>query len=348
MTVIIDNSLCCMNFKLQNPEKEVIKYAQALFSAGVRYVMLDNKTIPYFCGFNTAEKYIFCLRSPDDVIIENGIDFAYTYVPLRLAYLIPQLKNPVMMDINLDDVDLKTISFEANKSINVSGFDVSGTKSIININGLGSPIDISKISCLSFSGNFTFEEGELFNFISWYRTKFALPINICPLNFLLNGVEKTIEVFHALGDSVILSFGSEYSYTPLEDAMAEINNYTNLRQKKDFRFDLANAALAYANITGRISSGIKNQIEKRLHFTIPSTPKIDEKILIDYMLESGLAFIKKNKTADTPSIPEKFVETMGIPDDMKNFFMDIIKECDMQISDDDKDKDCPQNGVLLM
>lgn len=196
--IIIDNSLCNIDFTAQANENSVAVYIYALFKSGVSLIEIDRNAIKYLEQIDLSEKFIFRIESCADFfadfIIFNERKFSYIVLPENM-------------------IETAKILSGTNVIIEIDAQNRSPHELIQKIKALdpyenGFTVRIKKdFSCAEDAEEFiALFEGENVPFL----------LDICPLNISSAGCEAAEAAYFSSASAVTLSFGSEKLYTPFE------------------------------------------------------------------------------------------------------------------------------------
>ncbi len=195
---IVDNSLCNIDFSKKVSNEQMINYINSLFKIGVDFVELDGNAMQYLPESYDDEGWQFILRieRPDDFALLTKRQFYYVVLQSEiytLAKKFPMLN--IMIEINGDNYN--------------SVDEILALCVKIQEQGCASAIRIVK--------EFGNDTKELTDFIKQYRRlKMYIPLDICPLNKDLSGLNNAYAAKKSNVDMLTLCFGSPYLFTSLE------------------------------------------------------------------------------------------------------------------------------------
>ncbi len=206
---IVDNSLCNIDFSKKVSDEQMINYINSLFKVGVDFVELDGDALQYLPDSYDNEEWQFILRieRPDDFALLTKRKFFYVVLQSELYTLakkLPMLN--IMIEINGDNY----------KSVD----EILALCVKIQEQGCASAIRVVK--------EFGNDTKELTDFIKRYRkSKMYIPLDICPLNKNLSGLNNAYAVKKSNADMLTLCFGSPYLFTSLESYALYIRQSTD-------------------------------------------------------------------------------------------------------------------------
>lgn len=190
---IVDNSLCSIDFAERATPKNVREYIASLFQSGVDYAEIDRKAMSYLTDVNTSEKFIFRIEGIEDFEIIARKRFKYLVLPLNMIAVAKKLSSlKIMLEVDCSRY----------------GFD-----ELCNIRDKAVAAGCAALRLVSDFGD---DNETITEFIDWNYTPGCIPINICPLNTSLNGINTAFTVLWHEGGMLTLGFGSPYLYTPYE------------------------------------------------------------------------------------------------------------------------------------
>lgn len=236
-TAIIDNSLCSIDFSPATSDDVVLDYSAALFAAGIKLLELDSDSLPYFPRTTkTSRQFIFRIEKRSDLAIARQRIFAYVTVPISFIDLVPEIKfSPVILEIPATSASLKPMWDQVQRLAAAGMF-----------------------SMLRLTGDFSDETGELGEFIARFKKNFCQPIDICPLDTTLFGVNTALSAYKAGADSLTLCFGENAVYTSVEKYWFFLYTFLEVPSAKKNFENICRAAVEYAILVNSIPRGVKN------------------------------------------------------------------------------------------
>lgn len=190
---IVDNSLCSIDFSERATPKSVREYIASLFQSGVDYAEIDRKAVSYLADVNTSEKFIFRIEGIEDFEIIAKKRFKYLVLPLNMIAIAKKLSAlKIMLEVDCSKYGFEELCEVRDRAV------AAGCAALRLVSDFGENNDI------------------VADFIDWNYKPGCLPINICPLNTSLNGIDTAFTVLWNEGGMLTLGFGSPYLYTPYE------------------------------------------------------------------------------------------------------------------------------------
>ena len=191
---IIDNSLVNMGRSTTANEEIFKDYVISLFRCGVDYIEIDGRFADLTKTIDTSRHFIFNVQFPTDVSYINEKAFSYAVLPLNLLFIAPAIRNTrIIVELNTDRIPVEEL-----------------------IERLYDNYALKYASMLRITGSFSDKLDELKRFIYEFRHKFAVPIDICPLDTNLDGLDAAFCAYMNGSDALTLSFGETNCYTSLE------------------------------------------------------------------------------------------------------------------------------------
>ena len=191
--LIVDNSLCSIDFAQRATPKYVREYIGSLFQSGVDYAEVDRKAMSFLADVNTGEKFIFRIESIEDFEIITQKKFRYLVLPLNMIAVAKKLSSlKIMLEVECEKLSLDELCDIREKAVEAG------------------------CSALRLVSDFGENDEIIADFIEWNDDIGCLPINICPLNTTLCGINAAFTAFWTVPGMLTLGFGSPYLYTPYE------------------------------------------------------------------------------------------------------------------------------------
>ena len=168
---IVDNSLCSIDFSERATPKSVREYIASLFQSGVDYAEIDRKAVSYLTDVNTSEKFIFRIEGIEDFEIIAKKRFKYLVLPLNMIAIAKKLSAlNIMLEVDCSKYGFEELCEVRDRAV------AAGCAALRLVSDFGEKNDI------------------VTDFIDWNYKPGCLPINICPLNTSLNGIDTAFTV----------------------------------------------------------------------------------------------------------------------------------------------------------
>lgn len=191
---IIDNSLCNIDFAENAVSKNVKEYVATLFQCGIDYIEVDGKAMSYLPDVNTSDNFIFRLEKIEDFGILTKKRFRYIVLPLSMIAISKKLSAlKIMLEVDCSRYSYDELYEIRNKAL------AAGCASLRLVSDFKEK-----------------DEDLIARCTQWDCTPDCMPINICPLNTSLNGVNAAYTAADNNASMLTLGFGSPYLYTPYE------------------------------------------------------------------------------------------------------------------------------------
>ncbi len=192
--IVTDNSLCNIDFSPRVKENNIHEYIVSLFESGIDLVEIDFKTYNYFKDINTSKRFIMRVDAPGDLLYAQLKEFYYIAIPYSMLYLAEKLKKSKYL-------------------VEVDG-DKYNTDELLKICGEISEKNFA--GAIRISKNFDSDTEELSDFVDRYYDEFTLPLDICPLNSRLTGLDTAYKAFSKGVNMLTMGFAASCFYTPYE------------------------------------------------------------------------------------------------------------------------------------
>lgn len=192
--IVIDNSLCNIDISEKANEKNIHEYIVSLFESGIDIAEIDFRTYNYLKDINTSKRFIIRADNPGDLLLAQLKEFYCIVVPYDMLYVAEKLK-------------------KSNYLVEIEG-DKYNTDQLLEVCR-----DISEkdfVKAIRIAKNFDSDTGELSDFIDRYYAEFTIPLDICPLNLHLTGLDAAYEAFLKGVNMITLGFSASCIYTPYE------------------------------------------------------------------------------------------------------------------------------------
>lgn len=303
-TALIDNSLTNADLSKEASSEFLKDYVISLFKCGVDYIETDKNHIELLDDINTSKHFIYRIEHPTDVVSVNSKAFAYAILPLSMIFLAPSITNTqIILEIPVDMISLDTL-----------------------IDRLSDNYALKYVSMLRITGDFSGKEDKLLTFIKDFRRTFVLPLDVCPLNTMLCGLDAAFIAYNNRTDAITLCFGENAVYTSLEKFLIYLHAYYGITVSQDYVKGMCAAALDFSVITDSVARGIKN-----LNDVI--TVQSGQIVNIDVPKIKGAIKIKRVAAENT----EK--ETLNFKKEIQDELLKIISESNIQLSNSDELKE---------
>lgn len=299
-TVITDNTLAHLKYDGEHISGDTLRiYAKSIFTCGADYLEINTDTAIKMALEDFSERYILRIENSYDFGYCMGIRFAYVTVPLRLAARIERLPEDqqVILEINADEYSAHALLTYVRR------FTFIRRVSVIRLTGL-----------LDSSGE------NIENLLKWCRQNLSIPIDICPLNTMLTGVNDAVSAYLSGAAMITLSFGRGHYYTSLEQYI--INLHINRRTfiHDDVIKAICVASFMFAEIFSAIPTGLANIID------------IDNEISgTVYEIESGIIY-RPYRARKIPRSPkgetavDRKIKSIGLEHDIESAIIDMLKK----------------------
>lgn len=192
--IVIDNSLCNIDISEKADEKNIHEYIVSLFESGIDIVEIDFKTYNYLKDINTSKRFIVRADNPGDLLLAQLKEFYYTVVPYDMLYIAEKFKMSNYL------VEVEGDKYNVDELLEMCR-DIS---------------EKDHVKAIRIAKNFDSDAGELSEFIDRYYAEFTVPLDICPLNLHLTGLDTAYEAFLKGVNMITLGFSASCFYTPYE------------------------------------------------------------------------------------------------------------------------------------
>ena len=307
-TAIIDRSLAGVSFKEITIKSDVHLYANSLIEAGADYVEIDLQALSRLPKPSGSENYIFRIERAEEYKIANSLPFAYALLPLKFSYLIGKLEVPVILEIKTGDADILALLKVVSESIDLTG-----------------------ISLLRLVGDFRKQPEDFKNLLTKIRLKYAVPIDICPLNTTLGALGDAIAAYGANIDALTLNFGNSSNFTPLEEFLISMATIYKVIISKSYISGICKAAVVSTIISEMETLNLK-MLMKRYRL---SPRKIE-------IIDDTPSKINLNRSRQTrrKSLMEKRLDDLEVEEELSEEIYDKLKKHGIDIYPREKKDDC--------
>lgn len=192
--IVIDNSLCNIDISPRATEQNVHEYVVSLFESGIDIVEIDYKTYQYFKNINTSKRFIMRIENPGDLLYAKVKKFYYIVLPYFLLEIAGKLEGVrFIIEINAEKDNIDQIM---EKCRNIAGSNIDAAIRIMK--------------------NFDTDSNELSDLMNRYYSEFSIPLDICPLNSDLTGLDCSYQAFAKGVNMLTLGFSASCIFTPYE------------------------------------------------------------------------------------------------------------------------------------
>ena len=192
--IVTDNSLCNIDFSPKVTEQNVHEYIISLFESGIDLVEIDFRTYKFFKEINTSKRFIMRVDTPSDLMYAHMKEFYYVAIPYSMLPLAEKLTNSkYLVEIDGDKYNNDQL-LKMCREISEKEF----------------------VGAVRIAKNFDADTEELSDFIDRYYDEFTMPLDICPLNSHLTGLDAAYKAFSKGVNTITMGFGASCFYTPYE------------------------------------------------------------------------------------------------------------------------------------
>lgn len=225
--IIVDNSLCNIDFTENTDEKNIYDYAVSLLNICVDYIETDSHALKYFPDdIDMSSKFIFRVEDVTDLLTLLQKDFAYVVLPINMISVSKNFPaSKIIIEINAENIKLDELSDD------IETIQNSECADIIRI-----VKDFQDKDCLS-------------QFITDYKAKCGIILDICPLNTSMNGLISAVDAYCADADMMTLSFAAKHTFTPLEMFIAYLDVFFGMPNESSVTPRLFSAASCLSEIS---------------------------------------------------------------------------------------------------
>lgn len=234
--IVIDNSLCNIDISKKATEQNIHEYIVALFESGNDLAEIDFKTINFLKDIDTSKRFIFRADTPKDLLYIRFKDFYYVVVPYEFLPLAAKFKKTkYLVEVNGESHNTEDL--------------IKICRDILNTDFEGA-IRIVK--------NFDSNTNELSDFIDRYYSEFTLPLDICPLNSCLTGLDAAYNAFEKGVNMLTMGFSASCFYTPYELFVMYFPNSYKIHPQIALIPYLLVCAARYNLVTDETNKGLYN------------------------------------------------------------------------------------------
>jgi len=300
-TAIIDRSMAGMGFMEITSKSDAYLYMNALTEAGADYIEVDLPALMRLPKPSGAENYIFRIENAEEYQVANVLPFAYALLPLKFSYLISKIEIPVVLEIKTGDADILALLKVVSDSIDLTG-----------------------VALLRLIGDFRKQSGDFKAIINKIRMKYAVPIDICPLNTTLGALSSIIAAYEAGVDSVTVSFGNSDNYAPLEEFLIAMATVYKTFISKSYISGICKASVMSALISDIETTNLK-MLMKRYRLSPRKIETIDEqpmKIMPDF---------SDSDESKHRSLVERKLDDLEVDEDLLEEISDKLRKCGIDL-----------------
>jgi hypothetical protein len=306
-TAIIDRSLIGVNYKEDIGKTDVYMYLQSLLEAGADYVEIDLNTLARIPEPSGAENYIFRIERAEEYRIANLLPFSYTLLPLKYSYLIDKIQIPVILEVRTGDADVLALLKVISESIN-----------------------LTNVAMLRLIGDFKKPSDEFTSIIYKIKMKYAIPIDICPLNTTLGALSAAVTAFWANIDAITLAFGSNTEFTSFDEFLISMATVYKTTICKTYISGICKAAVLSALISDIDTLNLK-MLMKRYRL---SPQRVE---MADGTPNQRLLTFKK---PSRKSLVERRLIGLDVEDELTEEIVDKLKKCGIDFYAGENNDDC--------
>lgn len=292
--------------------EEIFKdYVISLFKCGVDYIEIDGRFADFTKTIDTSRHFIFNVQFPTDVPYINEKAFAYAVLPLNLIFIAPAIKNTrIIVELNTDNIPIESL-----------------------IERLYDNYALKYASMLRITGSFTDKIDELKKFLLEFRHKFAIPLDICPLDTNLDGLDAAFCAYMNRADALTLSFGESSCYTSLEKFLIYLHVYYGKIISNEYVKGLCAAALDCSVLSSRFERGVKNLSEVVIS-------QSDRVINIDYPKKSVSLHKRKGTGREASAV--------NISNELRSELLSVISDSRLDLINDEESKELQKKMTKIL
>ena len=299
-TSLIDSSLVGLSFHIDTRKRDVFLYCSALREAGADFVEVDLQALTHLPRPNGSERYIFRLNSEHEIPLANALPFSYVSVPLRLSHMIPRLTRPILLDVH-----------------------IGSANPIALAKVVAENIDLTRVALLRLTGDFDGHQNtdDLAYLINAYRSRYAVPIDICPTDQSLCAMSAATSAFFARADTITLRFGGQ-GYAALEDFLIALATMHRVLLRSTYVIGISKATIFASTF-----SDIENTNLRALMKIYRLAPK-DIRIVDDE--KTGLENLGRKLGGGERhyvSVIEKRLGDLEVDDELTAVMMNALNRC---------------------
>ncbi|MCL1823819.1 MAG: hypothetical protein FWG44_06415 [Oscillospiraceae bacterium] len=306
-TALIDRSLAGVSFKETTSKTDVYFYAQSLIEAGADYIEIDLQALMRLPEPNGSENYIFRIKRAEEYKLANLLPFSYVVLPLKFSYLIEKIELPIILEIKTGDADICALLKIVSESIN-----------------------LTNVALLRLVGEFKKTPEEFISILNRIRMKYAVPIDICPLNVSLGALSAAVTAYGAQIDSLTLSFGNSHDYTSLDEFLISMATVHKTIITKSYISGICKAAVMSSVISDIETLNLK-MLMKRYRLSPQKVEKAD-----DLPLQRNIYYKKARRL----SLVERRLNGLEVEEELTDEIIDKLKKYGMDSYSSVQKDDC--------
>lgn len=305
-TALIDRSLTGLEFREITKKSDVYLYADSLLEAGADYIEIGLTALTRLPKPTGSERYVYRIERPEEYIIANAFPFSYASIPLRLSYLISKIQIPVILEVNIGDVDPLAL-----------------------VKVVSDSIDLTAVSLLRLTGDFKQSPDEFNLLVNRLRMKYAVPVDICPLNNSMSALSTAITAYAARTGSVTLSFAGAGNFASLEEFLIALSSMYGVVVTKNYISGICKSAML-SFLISTIETRNLNLLMKHYGLNSHKIMRIDSQPL-DKINEYRRVSLSKRRSAT-----EKKLNKMKIDEERAEKIAEVLKNCGIDFYSDDE------------
>jgi hypothetical protein len=228
-------------------------------------------------------------------------------LPLKLSYLIDKLEVPVILEIKTGDADILALLRIVSESI-----------------------DLTSVQMLRLTGDFKKPPEEFKTILNKIRMKYAVPVDICPLNMTLTGLGTAVAAYEAEIDALTLNFGNSSSYTSLEEFLISMATVYRHIISKNYISGICKAAVISSLISDIETINLK-MLMRRYQLSPQRVERADD---------SPLLRSYHHKKSQQRSLVERRLDGLEVEEELSEEIADKLKKCGLDFFSFDKKDDC--------
>ncbi len=298
-TALIDRTLSYTNINPEYVDKnELIKYIDGVFSCGADYIEINSTVLKLLDNTDFSEKYIFRINSIDDIKLSIDYKFAYISLPIELSPFFKLLSehHSIIAEIHTNEYSVLSDLLSIKESTQLKYI------SMIRLTGI--------ISTTDESTN---------HFLTWYKSKFYHPLDICPINTMLTGSGDAISFYSKNVDAISLSFGRNNFYTSMEDFIINRQILKRSFMPQEIISAICTTSLAFLRIFSSVPCGMERIVIKDSPVLSPV-----------YDAENGMIYrpfkASAKKITNKENIIERQIKTIGLEREIEDAILDMLKK----------------------
>lgn len=299
MSSIIDMSLSKTPVCTLYPDKNAgEEYVRLLTESGVDYFEIGTKMLEFLPKDGDLKKFILRVERKEDAAL--CADFGYAAVPLELAKLCTKISKTtrVILEVRADVYSAPAVIMHA-----------MSLRAAKNISMLRIIYD-----AYSYNGE------EINELIKWYKDKYMVPLDVCPMNFYMTGNITALCAESAGAEAVTLTYGSNIEFTSFESFIIERCLTKGGELPAAVINGISKSSKLFARIFGRLPCGIMDMdiLAQRLE-----SPLAD--------IETGNVYriyrpVGTKKRGASESAIEKKIKSLGYDEELEKYLLELLKK----------------------